>query len=170
MLQVNVGCGEFRAEGWLNLDIYSGEEGQPKPDIIASADSMPFADGVVDRLYAGHVLEHIELDHIPYVLKEFRRVLKEDGGLLIVGPDLTRAEESYPEMIPDIRDGGHRWPGDAHLWESREATMVEILQREGWDTAVADIAPVFLSGKWPVTAGVGWQFAIFATKLPPETE
>jgi predicted SAM-dependent methyltransferase len=168
MLQINVGCGEFRAEGWLNVDIYSGEEGQPKPDIIASAENLPFADGVVDRLYAGHVLEHIELETVPAILQEFRRVLKPTGGMLLVGPDLDRAEVSFPEYVDIIKTGGHRWPGDAHLWESRGTTMLELLQGSGFDVAEAEIGPVFLSETWPITSGAGWQFAIFATKLPED--
>jgi predicted SAM-dependent methyltransferase len=169
MLQINVGCGEFRAEGWLNVDIYSGGEGQPKPDIIASAENLPFADGMVDRLYAGHVLEHIEFDMVPEILREFRRVLSPIGGLLVVGPDLDRAEESYPDEVEPIKTGAHRWPGDAHLWHSRGSTMLELLQNGGFDVAEADIGPVFLSGQWPITSGVGWQFAIFATKIPEDT-
>lgn len=167
MININVGCGEFRAgDGWINIDAYVGEEGEPHPDIIASAEDLPFGDKTVDRLYAGHVLEHIELDGVPAVLNEFRRVLKDGGGMLIVGPDLTRAEESFPDLVEIIRTGGKRWPGDAHLWESRESTMVDLLRIAGWDVAPVDIAHVFLSDTWPITAGVPWQFAIFATKIP----
>jgi predicted SAM-dependent methyltransferase len=165
MLQINVGCGEFRAEGWLNVDIYSGDEG-PQPDIIASAENLPFSNGAVDRLYAGHVLEHIELETVPAILQEFYRVLKPSGGMLIVGPDLDRAEASFPEEVEVIKTGGHRWPGDAHLWDSRGSTMLDLLRDTGFDVAEAEILPVFLGGQWPVTSGIGWQFAIFATKIP----
>jgi predicted SAM-dependent methyltransferase len=165
MIQINVGCGEFRAEGWLNVDIYSGDEG-PQPDIIASADDLPFGSGTVDRIYAGHILEHIELSKVPKILREFKRVLSPTGGLLVVGPDLDRAEVDFPEEVELIKTGGHRWPGDAHLWESRESTMLALLVTGGWDVATADVHEVYSSGTWPVTSGVGWQFAIFATKLP----
>lgn len=167
MLKINIGCGEFPAEGWLNVDITS-EEGGPRPDIIASADNMPFADGAVDLLYAGHILEHIELEKVPEVLKEFHRVLSPTGGLLVVGPDLDRAEVSFPEEVEVIKTGGNRWPGDAHLWHSRESTMLDLLRDGGWDVATADVLAVHQAGQWPVTSGIGWQFAIFATKLPKD--
>lgn len=165
MMKINIGCGEFPAEGWLNVDITS-EEGGPQPDIIASAEDMPFGDGTVGMLYAGHVLEHIEISKVPAILEEFRRVLAPTGGMLIVGPDLDRAEAYYPDEVEIIKTGGNRWPGDAHLWHSRESTMLAMLRLGGWDVAPAEIYPVFASGLWPVTSGAGWQFVIFATKLP----
>lgn len=165
MIQINVGCGEFRAEGWLNVDIYSGDEG-PQPDIIASAEDLPFGTGTVDRIYAGHILEHIALEKVPEILEEFKRVLAPTGGLLVVGPDLDRAEVDYPDHVEIIKTGGHRWPGDEHLWESRESTMLELLKDGGWDVAAAPVHQVFLTGLWPITSGIGWQFAIFATKIP----
>jgi predicted SAM-dependent methyltransferase len=167
MLKINIGCGEFPAEGWLNVDITS-EEGGPKPDIIASAEDLPFSDGAVDLLYAGHVLEHIELGKVPEILREFYRVLSPSGGMLIVGPDLDRAEVSFPEEVEVIKTGGNRWPGDAHLWHSRESTMLDLLRDGGWDVATADVLAVHLAGQWPVTSGIGWQFAIFATKIPKD--
>lgn len=170
MLKINIGCGEFPAEGWLNVDI-TREDGGPQPDIIASAESLPFSDGAVNLLYAGHVLEHIPLEKVPDVLKEFHRVLSPTGGMLLVGPDLDRAEVSFPDEVEIIKTGGNRWPGDAHLWHSRESTVIDLLRDGGWeDIATADVLPVYLSGQWPITSGIGWQFAIFATKLTNATE
>lgn len=161
-MKVNIGCGEFYAEGWTNVD-RTKVEGGPQPDIVASADSLPFEDGSIDYLYAGHVLEHIDLADIPSILAEFSRVLSEDGTLLVVGPDLDRALESYPEAVDDIRYGGCRWEGDEHLWESRESTMESLLEDSGWSTQPVDINEVDDSF-WPLTSKIGWQFAILAAK------
>lgn len=170
MVKVNVGCGEFYAEGWINID-RTQEEGGPQPDIVASAESLPLQNSCVDRIYAGHVLEHVELIEVPKILAEFERVLKNDGVLVVVGPDLTRAEYDYPDLIPDIKYGGARWEGDTHLWESRESTMYRILKDEGWETKIYPIESPALDD-WPVTSTAPWQFAIAATKfkLPSESE
>lgn len=161
-MRVNLGCGEFYAQGWTNVD-RTRADGGPQPDVLASAESLPFEDGSVTVLYAGHVFEHIALDDIPAVLSEVRRVLVDHGVFFVVGPDLDRALESYPEAVNDILYGGCRWEGDEHLWESRESTMVDILQDNGWKTFPVPIAEVD-DEAWPVTSKIGWQFAIVCTK------
>lgn len=162
-IKINVGCGEFRNEDWINID-KTKVKGGPKPDIVASADDLPFKDGTVHKIYAGHVLEHIEFEKIPSVLAEFKRVLVEDGVLVIVGPDLTRAEYAFPSMIDDIKYGADRWDGDKHLWDSRESVVYRLLVDNDWLTTPYPIASPDLNA-WPVTARVGWQFALAATPM-----
>ena len=162
-MKLNVGCGNHYAPGWTNTDI-TKEKGGPQPDVVCSALDLPFEDGTVDRIYAGHVLEHLSLDDVPKALAEFRRVLAEDGELMVVGPDLTRAEQDWPEMIDLIKYGGDRWGGDVHLWESREDTMAEILADNGWDVKVyGDVTEV--PDRWPVISRIGWQFAMKALPI-----
>lgn len=159
-MKLNVGCGNHYAPGWTNTDI-TKEDGGPQPDVVCSVLDLPFEDDSVDRIYAGHVLEHLSLDDVPKALAEFRRVLAEDGELMLVGPDLTRAEKYFPEEVEPIRYGAGRWAGDVHLWESREDTMAEILADNGWDVKIyADITHV--PNRWPVTSRIGWQFAMKA--------
>lgn len=163
-MKINLGCGEFRAEGWVNVDIYNGDG--PLPDIVASAYNMPFDDNSVTHLYAGHFLEHIALEDLPLILTEIKRILTLDGEVMFVGPDLTRAEENWPEMIAPILNGEGRWHGDAHLWESREETILDLLEKENWEASAIPIADVDI--KWPVTSYIGWQYAISA--LPKQVE
>lgn len=160
-MKVNIGCGEFYAQGWTNVD-RTKVEGGPQPDIVASADDLPFEDGDVEYLYAGHVLEHIDIKGIPAILAEFARVLSEDGTLLVVGPDLDRARESHPEAVEGILHGDCRWEGDEHLWESRESTMLDLLEASGWATHPLPIEKVD-DTFWPLTSKIGWQFAILAS-------
>lgn len=158
-MKVNLGCGEFYAEGWTNVDRTEEEDG-PQPDVIASATDLPFPDGSVSQLYAGHVLEHVALETVPDILAEIKRVLSPEGMLMIVGPDIDRARESYPEAVEGILHGDCRWEGDEHLWESRESTVVDLLNEGGWfalPIPITDVKP-----EWPVTSRIGWQFAILA--------
>lgn len=161
-MRVNVGCGEYYAQGWTNVDM-TKVDGGPQPDIIASADKLPFRKSSVTHIYAGHVLEHIALEDVPAVLAEFHRVLRKAGQLMLVGPDLSRALLSFPEVVDDIRYGGARWAGDKHLWESTEEKTVGLLQDAGWNIEVLPIESLDES-VWPVTSKIGWQFAILATK------
>jgi predicted SAM-dependent methyltransferase len=157
MLQVNVGCGEFRAEGWINVDM-TKVDGGPQPDIVASALDLPFADGTVDRVYAGHVLEHLMPSDAVLAVKEFRRITKPGGEILVVLPDLDVAEERYPDLVDSVRYGADRWGGDRHLWESRPASFASLLDLHGIDYYRIDLNGL-IGSVWPIVAFVDWQYA-----------
>jgi predicted SAM-dependent methyltransferase len=57
------------------------------PDIIASMVDMGDI-GPFDAIYTSHTLEHIHSHEVPVALREFRRVLTDDGFALIFVPDL----------------------------------------------------------------------------------
>jgi predicted SAM-dependent methyltransferase len=156
LIRLNVGCGEYPASGWVNMDTH--KDG-PRPDITGSIFSIPLPDDSCSQVYCGHILEHLPLTEIPRALNEVRRVLAPKGELLIVGPDLTRAEADWPDMIEVIKGGEGRWPGDEHLWESREAVVVDLLEQD-WHVVSLDVAAV--SEDWPLTSRIGWQFAVLA--------
>lgn len=161
-MKLNIGCGEYYAQGWTNVDRTKIPEG-PQPDVIAFAHDLPFRKSAATHIYAGHVLEHIELADVPATLDEFKRVLRKAGQLMVVGPDLDRALQSFPDAVEDIRHGGSRWEGDTHYWESTEAKTVQLLQDGGWNTEIIPIEDVDWE-LWPLTSKIGWQFAILATK------
>jgi SAM-dependent methyltransferase len=91
---VNVGCGlpehsrlprYFDSWRQLRVDI----DPAMKPDIRADlTDLSPIADGTADAVWASHCLEHLYQHQVPVALKEFRRVLREDGFLCVIVPDL----------------------------------------------------------------------------------
>lgn len=77
----------FQGSDWkeLRLDIDPANE----PDIVGSMlDMAAVADGSVDAIYSAHNIEHVYAHEVPQVLKEFLRVLKPDGFLVVTCPDL----------------------------------------------------------------------------------
>lgn len=158
MTKVNLGCGEFYQVGWVNIDL--GERN--RVDIVADiTKGLPFEDGTIDRVYAGHVLEHIDREDIPLVLSEVVRILAPEGRFCVVGPDETRALGFHADdkLLKDIRAGGGRWPGDSHLWTATAENTKELL------TPVFDIVKEFeitdgqFMQEWPIVSRVGWQCA-----------
>jgi len=77
----------FQGSDWreIRLDIDPANE----PDIVGSMlDMAAVADTSVDAIYSAHNIEHVYAHEVPQVLKEFLRVLKPDGFLVVTCPDL----------------------------------------------------------------------------------
>lgn len=110
-----------------------------KPDIVASilnlGDIGPF-----HVVYASHVIEHLYPHEVPIALREFRRVLAEDGFALIFVPDLEglkvtreavrRVMREHPELLfgaPEkysvdlFHHGAHKgaWFGEDYAFSRR---------------------------------------------------
>ena len=86
MQKLNFGSGEFRKEGYVNVDWNP----LSNPDVAHDLNVMPypFEDNTFDLVEAVHVLEH--LDRPFSVMKELHRILKPEGKLLIKVPHFTR--------------------------------------------------------------------------------
>lgn len=93
---LHVGCGPKRKNAttagfdtpeWneIRLDI----DPAVAPDVIATmTDMSAVAPGSVDALFSSHNIEHLYPHEVPVALREFKRVLKDDGFLVLTCPDL----------------------------------------------------------------------------------
>ena len=93
---LHVGCGParkeqagpgFQGKEWqeLRLDI----DPSVQPDIVGTmTDMSAVIDGSVDAVYSSHNIEHLYPHEVPLALAEFRRVLKDDGFVVLTCPDL----------------------------------------------------------------------------------
>ncbi len=93
-LSVNLGSGGTGLPGWINIDARPHHA-----DIYIAYDirrSLPFENGHVKRIFAEHVIEHIDFrDDIPQVFREFHRVLEPGGTVRIIVPDVARFISAY---------------------------------------------------------------------------
>ena len=101
---LHVGCGPqykseikgFDNENWKEIRFDIDEK--VNPDIVGTLLDMSAVEtGSVDAIYSAHNIEHVFPHEVPIVLKEFHRVLKDDGMVLLVCPDL----QSVCEAIVD---------------------------------------------------------------------
>lgn len=160
-MRLNLGCGEYRAEGWVNVDAFGGA----RADVIADLADLPFEDGLATHVYAGHVLEHIAPVDIPAVLREMRRVLAADGQFCAVGPDCDRID---PARDPDLyrmaaegHDGIGLNPHAPHLWSCTETRLLKYVRAVFPGAAAVLVAEV--PEPWPVvTRTEAWQCAVLA--------
>lgn len=89
MSSINLHIGGQEAHpNWKILDI----EARPEVDFIGDASSLnQFQDNSIEQIYASHILEHFHHtlnDELLNTLREWHRVLKPRGELLISVPDL----------------------------------------------------------------------------------
>lgn len=195
MTWLNVGCGTFLAPSpWINLDgngtsiadnFADGRERatERRPDVLAWSDRLPYPDGSVARIYAGHVLEHMDLygGEVDRSLAEFKRVLMPGGQLLCVGPDLIRTAEWVCEGKAEWRlfweshgtagRGNPAGPayknaarGDVHLWSTSNEAVYAILSKYWRHVSVRPIEG--LDPDWPCVSRVGWQSSVMAIADP----
>lgn len=93
---LHVGCGsnrkdrttrEFNTDSWQELRLDINES--TNPDIVGTMTNMSaVANETVDAIFSSHNIEHLYPHEVPLALKEFIRVLKPEGFLVITCPDL----------------------------------------------------------------------------------
>ncbi len=92
---LHVGCGgadrrslpQLFQSGWneIRLDI----DPCAMPDVVASMlDMSPVTAASVDAVFSSHNIEHLHPHEVDVALREFRRVLKSDGMVVLTCPDL----------------------------------------------------------------------------------
>ena len=76
------------------------------PDILADARDLPIEDCFADVVFASHLLEHISFRETISTLKEWIRVLKIDGRMVIIVPNLKWASKRilHPESHTSTTD------------------------------------------------------------------
>jgi len=82
MIKLNLGCGDDKREGYVNIDLYNANA-----DLQCDVAGLPYNDNTVDEIFSSHVIEHFDWRAGWEVLREWYRVLKPGGVLKIETPD-----------------------------------------------------------------------------------
>ncbi len=94
-MKLNLGCQIHYFDGWTNIDII-GDDPNIKVDINTDAADLSMIESEsVDFIYAGHLVEHFYPDTLLNAIREWRRVLKRGGKLVIVTPDCGAVYKDY---------------------------------------------------------------------------
>jgi len=93
---LHIGCGRKRKDNttrgfntpeWTELRLDIDEV--VKPDIVGTmTDMSAVSDASVDAIFSSHNIEHLHPHEVPLALKEFLRVLRPKGFLVVTCPDL----------------------------------------------------------------------------------
>ena len=132
---LHVGCGpqrESQIKGFNNdswKEIRFDIDKNVNPDIEGTLTDMNLVKtGSVDAVYSSHNIEHIYPHEVPIALKEFYRVLKDDGIVVITCPDLQSVCEAVVE--DKLLEPLYKTPGEGY-----QISPIDILF--GWRLPIA---------------------------------
>lgn len=169
-MKLNLGCGDRYVEGWINVDHDTPHRADVRID-LASPDPLPWEEGSITHVYAGHLLEHLSRKESYALVKKLLPCMSKDGGVVVaVGPDIPLAKKMIADgtfdftyhSLESLRDGAGRWAGDVHQWETSGPLVASMFTRAGWPH-VRNLGIAKLEGGWPVAdPAPQWQYAVRA--------
>jgi predicted SAM-dependent methyltransferase len=133
-LMLNLGSGSKPISSYINID----SRAECDPDIVCDIRRLPYNEESVDRILASDILEHVGRLEIEAVLKEWYRVLKKGGLLIIKTPNVDTIIEAYQmQRIPFeefIRKmyGGQEYPGNYHYVGFKPSHLASVLEIIGF--------------------------------------
>jgi predicted SAM-dependent methyltransferase len=139
LIYLNIGCGDLiyksdKNKVWFNCDLYS-----EFADTKCDAKDLKFNDNTVDYIYNSHNLEHFNFKEAFDVLKEWKRVLKVGGKLMVETPDMLSSCKKFVEASEQERIGllahffSEPWiDGQWHKFLYTEAQLFWTLEKCGF--------------------------------------
>jgi len=143
-MKLNLGGGNQKIPGFVNIDRLNGQEAYPLP---------AYADGSVDEIRASHILEHFGHREVPEVLKEWVRVLKPGGVLKVAVPDFDYLVQHRHDELPleSYLMGGQSDSNDYHKSIFSERKLRDLMRYVGltdvtrWQSEIEDCASLPVS-------------------------
>ncbi|MDJ0734440.1 MAG: methyltransferase domain-containing protein [Nostocaceae cyanobacterium] len=123
-----------KIQGWITFDIAPGS------DYLGNIKNLKlFPSNSLERVYASHVLEHVNYNDAKVSLREMYRILKPDGEIFIAVPDLVNIskllETELAETAIDITFGVNRPVKDwqpQHQYGYTKATLEKVMKDCGF--------------------------------------
>ncbi len=112
-LRLNLGCGDKILPGYVNVDVSPTRSGR-RPDLIGDLRRLPLPDACADEILAVHVVEHFWRWEVVDVLREWTRLLKPGGRMILECPNLKSACEAF--LADPKRAAGPGPEGQRTMW------------------------------------------------------
>lgn len=183
MNYINLGCGPTSAPlPWINVDIVEDEN--IKPDILISSgrpeelvEKFGYEFDSIDKIYLGHILEHINWPDLYDFMLGCKKLLKKGGQICVVGPDTFKTLDMWKNNIVDfnfvrgvIEDdlnyqvSRNDWSGASHKWNYYLERAVRLIQGCGFNNIETPEFNEQNFSEWPVWSYTNHQTGIIASK------
>jgi predicted SAM-dependent methyltransferase len=135
-MKLHLGCGPLALPGWINID------NQPYPGVdrvLDVSEGLPFED--VRFIFAEHFIEHLPFDAATSLMRECRRVLRDDGVLRLSTPNLDWVWASHYKKVMTSEEAvlscfaiNRAFRGWGHQFLYNLQTLTALLQNAGFAT------------------------------------
>ncbi len=110
MKKLNIGCGHRYSKEWINIDFHSESSEVISHNLLKK---LPFSSNSIEAIYSSHLLEHFQREDALKLIKECYRLLKSNGILRIVVPDLEYTCREYIKILDSLDNhevrNKHEW-------------------------------------------------------------
>ena len=167
-LKLNLGAGEQRYKGYTGVDIRSTPACDLQHDLL---EPLPLPDNCVSHIFCSHTLEHLPGHRAPFVLRDWFRVLTNNGILWGYVPDgeaacalwleaVKNEDEWSQKRLTDVLLGGYATdplatPEQAHKMLYSAAILRDVLTSGGFQVVVVNKGH---PGRWD------WRLEFYAVK------
>lgn len=156
---IDLGCGESPYEtdegDVLKVDVRD----EVKPDYRADLRKLPFANAEFDIAYSSHVLEHFPRADTGKVLDEWIRILKPEGELRLIVPNLEWAADQIKlgamnDDVLNVLYGAQTYGENFHQMGFTPAALTAMLKERGFKRIDVEL--------------MGYNLCIRAWRQPPK--
>lgn len=126
-IKIHLGCGRHKLDGYINMDAMPTNGVDPDMFYVLAADNpLPFEDGSASEILAVHLFEHFTKLQALALLKDWLRVLRGKGRLILEMPDLKKCCENF------ARDPTNHSLGMAGLYGDQDSGIDFYTHKFGW--------------------------------------
>lgn len=151
-MKIELASGDRPQPGYLHCD----QRRLASTDLVCRVECLPLADDSVEQLLASHIIEHFSYRAVLEVLREWRRVLRPGGQILIITPNLAYIAHGYVEgrmQFTEARNrlyGGQDYAGNFH-YNSFDSPELARLLTEADFRGIADVTARYESRGIPMS-------------------
>jgi predicted SAM-dependent methyltransferase len=146
-LKINFACGYHTWDGFYCVDAVQNPRAKRPVDLLHTLrfegerllNPLPLEDDCADELHSIHFIEHVYAWEAPAVIREFRRLVKPGGLLVLELPDL---EKACRNLLSGTKDQYSMWslygdpnkidPFMCHRWGYTPHTIKTLLTENGF--------------------------------------